>query len=239
MFDSALEFVIKYTNCTALTGESTAHITNFSYSDGAVQCHLSFRISGNYTGNVKFYYGLREFYQNNKLYVHSRNDVQLLGNLNEVTGCRPLDRASNFVYAPCGFVANSMFNDSFKLFFHDKHGAAIIVPFTTRGVISDIVRKRKFRNPKLKGNQTLCDAFQLKVGFVETSRSEEQDMKGIGHLQNTMRPPWWQTDLCKLGFGVSGTGIAFENVDFMVWMQTSALPNFRKHYRTLDNEVSE
>ncbi|KAE9414938.1 hypothetical protein Angca_008579 [Angiostrongylus cantonensis] len=77
----------------------------------------------------------------------------------------------------------------------------------------------------------------MKVGFVETSRSEKQDMKEIGHLQNTMRPPWWQTDLCKLGFGVSGTGIAFENVDFMVWMQTSALPNFRKHYRTLDNEV--
>ncbi|KAE9412035.1 hypothetical protein Angca_006288 [Angiostrongylus cantonensis] len=116
MFDSALEFVIKYTNCTALTGESTAHITNFSYSDGAVQCHLSFRISGNYTGNVKFYYGLREFYQNNKLYVHSRNDVQLLGNLNEVTGCRPLDRASNFVYAPCGFVANSMFNGELVVF---------------------------------------------------------------------------------------------------------------------------
>ncbi|VDM58771.1 unnamed protein product [Angiostrongylus costaricensis] len=213
-FDSALEFVIKYTNCTTLTGESTAHITNYSYADGAVQCYLSFRITDNYTGSVKFYYGLKEFYQNNKLYVHSRNDVQLLGNLNEVAGCKPLDRASNFVYAPCGFVANSMFNDSFKLFFHDKHEAVIIVPFTTKGVIPDKVRKRKFRNPKLKGNQTLCDAFQ-----------------------NTMRPPWWQIDVCKLGFGVPGTGIAFENVDFMVWMQTSALPNFRKHYRTLDNEV--
>ncbi|VDO19818.1 unnamed protein product [Heligmosomoides polygyrus] len=80
----ALELQIKYTNCTTSTGNSTSEINDFSYPDGSTQCHLSFAITENFTGTVKFYYGLREFYQNNRLYIESRNDVQLIGNLDEV-----------------------------------------------------------------------------------------------------------------------------------------------------------
>ncbi|KIH42812.1 hypothetical protein ANCDUO_27198, partial [Ancylostoma duodenale] len=54
---------------------------------------------------------------------------------------------------------------------------------------------------------------------------------------NTTRPPWWQTDVCKLGANVQGVGVGFENIDLMIWMQTAALPNFRKLYRILDREV--
>lgn len=214
--DHSLELQIKYTNCTTSTGNSTSEINDFSYPDGSTQCHLSFAITENFTGTVKFYYGLREFYQNNRLYIESRNDVQLIGNLDEVSGCKPLDYVdqSNITYAPCGFVANSMFNDSFQLLLHGELGGDVLVPFTTRNMISDKAKKRKFRNPTPSGNETLCDAFK-----------------------NTERPPWWQLDTCQLGAGVVGVGVGFENIDFMMWMQTAALPNFRKLYRILDTEV--
>ncbi|KHJ81010.1 hypothetical protein OESDEN_19308, partial [Oesophagostomum dentatum] len=57
-------------------------------------------------------------------------------------------------------------------------------------------------------------------------------------LQNTVRPPWWQKDVCRLGANTPGVGVGFENVDFMIWMQTAALPNFRKLYRILDRDAS-
>ncbi|VDM72354.1 unnamed protein product [Strongylus vulgaris] len=34
-----------------------------------------------------------------------------------------------------------------------------------------------------------------------------------------------------------GTGVGFENIDFIMWMQTAALPDFRKLYRLLDRET--
>ncbi|KIH54162.1 hypothetical protein ANCDUO_15692 [Ancylostoma duodenale] len=79
-----MELVIKYTNCTTSSGNATEDMEVFSYPDGTAQCHLNFAITDNFTGDIKFYYGLREFYQNNRLYVGSRNDVQLLGKLDQV-----------------------------------------------------------------------------------------------------------------------------------------------------------
>lgn len=36
-----------------------------------------------------------------------------------------------------------------------------MVPFTTRNMIPEKIRKRKYRNPKPEGNETLCDAFAV------------------------------------------------------------------------------
>lgn len=58
-----------------------------------------------------------------------------------------------------------------------------------------------------------------------------------GAFAHTMKPPAWSQDVCNLNDGEGGLG--FENFDFMVWMQTAALPEFRKIYRQLDtgNEI--
>lgn len=66
-----------------------------------------------------FYYGITNFYQNARTYVKSRSDEQLRGNENpDTTVCVPLefDPADNTtVLNPCGLVANSKFNDTFRL----------------------------------------------------------------------------------------------------------------------------
>ena len=64
---------------------------------------------------VYFYYGLKNFYQNHRRYVKSRDDSQLLGysvsTLN--SECTPYDypdqNYKNISYAPCGAIANSLF----------------------------------------------------------------------------------------------------------------------------------
>jgi hypothetical protein len=69
-------------------------------------------------GKVYMYYGLTNFYQNHRRYVKSRDDTQLLGQLsqNPSTDCHPFDKdTSNVAIAPCGAIANSLFNGKLLL----------------------------------------------------------------------------------------------------------------------------
>ena len=75
-------------------------------------------------GTVYMYYGLTNFYQNHRRYVRSRDDNQLHGymlspgDLND--DCDPYKQGSSngssFGYAPCGAIANSLFNGKARSF---------------------------------------------------------------------------------------------------------------------------
>lgn len=62
------------------------------------------------------YYGLSNYYQNHRRYVKSRDDNQLLGRINQepVSDCMPFAYVTNgsnkIPIAPCGAIANSLFN---------------------------------------------------------------------------------------------------------------------------------
>lgn len=63
------------------------------------------------------YYGLSNFYQNHRRYVKSRDDNQLLGRLDAdpSSDCAPFAYGNDSTgverpIAPCGAIANSMFN---------------------------------------------------------------------------------------------------------------------------------
>ncbi|GMS98397.1 hypothetical protein PENTCL1PPCAC_20572 [Pristionchus entomophagus] len=78
------------------------------------------------------------------------------------------------------------------------------VPLTTDGVLWGVDKDRKFNNPPDNGNPDMCSRFQ-----------------------NTAKPPNWPKPVCQIPD-------ALENVDFIVWMRTAGLPNFRKLWRKLD-----
>ena len=72
-------------------------------------------------GSVHMYYSLTNFYQNHRRYVKSRDDNQLLGSATDyrslTSDCEPFRGISNstlegggVAYAPCGAIANSLFN---------------------------------------------------------------------------------------------------------------------------------
>uniref|UniRef100_A0AC34GPH2 Cell cycle control protein 50A n=1 Tax=Panagrolaimus sp. ES5 TaxID=591445 RepID=A0AC34GPH2_9BILA len=222
--NAAKEHTIDYTNCTQLNDTDNNNYFEFpndgivsrlegieTSGNGNIKCIYKINLTTTYNGSVKFYYGMNNFYQNMRLYVRSRNDEQLQGKkLGMVEDCQPfkcLNDTKKHPFAPCGAVANSFFNDTFLLKYN-YNGTEIPVPWTTNGLIDDDV-KTKYQNPQysLKGN--LCEAFN-----------------------NTIRPPAWPQDICTLDDKEGGLG--FENFDFMVWMQTAALPKFRKIYRQLD-----
>ena len=80
-------------------------------------------------GTVYMYYGLTNFYQNHRRYVRSRDDNQLHGemlspgDLND--DCEPYKEGTNgtgtsFGYAPCGAIANSLFNGTSRGFIYKE-----------------------------------------------------------------------------------------------------------------------
>jgi len=128
-------------------------------------------------------------------------------------------------YAPCGLVANSLFNDTIRLVRCTDPSCSTFERVRQTG--SDISwesdRKTKFSNPPVAAGQDLCDAF---VG---------------------VKPPNWPVDACNLGEAVPGvynpfspefnsSGRGYKNEDLIVWMRSAALPNFRKLYRRIVNE---
>jgi hypothetical protein len=101
------------------------------------------------TGQVYFYYALNNFHQNHRRYTRSRNNYQLLGSLELIesysTDCSPFDKnaTSGRMIAPCGAMANSMFNDTFTLTASDNS----TVPFTYEGVAWDVDVGTRLANP--------------------------------------------------------------------------------------------
>lgn len=170
-------------------------------------------------------------------YFRSRDDDQLRGAVHSAgSECDPVRYSNKSIpIVPCGAVANSMFNgtinlkkigriawlsdiycsqcalDTFKLNYRRKRDSETIeVPFTTEDTLSATLR-RKYKNPKpCSSTDEKCEGFN-----------------------DTAKPPNWPQHISKVGYDTQN-GRALENFDFIVWMETAALPTFRKIYRKLN-----
>lgn len=93
-----------------------------AYVEASNLCELQFTITKDIAGPVFQYYKLKNFYQNQRLYVKSVDWRQLKGDAksyDELSDCAPLigpgetnAAGGQLVYYPCGLIANSMFNDT-------------------------------------------------------------------------------------------------------------------------------
>lgn len=173
-------------------------------------------------GKVFMYYGLTNFYQNHRRYVKSRDDKQLKGDLtSENSECEPFlkpSQNSTVKYAPCGAIANSLFNDTITLQYRTASTSQWKdVPLLRTGIAWDSDIQYKFKNPPQAEGQSLQDVF-TKAG--------------------TVKPRDWQKNIWELDPGnPSNNGL--QNEDLIVWMRTAALPNFRKLYRRVDHDNAQ
>lgn len=106
------------------------------------------------------YYGLSNYYQNHRRYVKSRDDDQLLGRLKNPpsTDCAPFDKNDEGLpIAPCGAIANSLFNDTLKIRIKDT---GRMVPLLRKGIAWPSDRDVKFRNPSTPGKTLEEGSFQ-------------------------------------------------------------------------------
>uniref|UniRef100_A0A915MJG5 Protein kinase domain-containing protein n=1 Tax=Meloidogyne javanica TaxID=6303 RepID=A0A915MJG5_MELJA len=128
---------------------------------GSNICIFDISLEEDFLGDVYFYYELENYYQNHRRYMRSRNDLQMLGRLDEVSDCSPFDYLDGRKIAPCGAIANSMFNDTFTL--KEKYTGKTI-EWSYEELIWPADRT-KFINPKCSNGdcQTindLCGVFQ-------------------------------------------------------------------------------
>lgn len=176
-------------------------------------CTVTFSLDQPFENNVFMYYGLSNFYQNHRSYVNSRDDSQLNGDpfalKNPSTVCEPYHTSDGLPIAPCGAIANSLFNDTLELYYMDN-GTRTIIPMAKKGIAWQKDKYKKFRNPS--GNKNLTVAFQ-----------------------GTTKPVNWRKSIYKLDPDDPNNN-GFINEDFLVWMRIAALPTFRKLYRIIQKK---
>ncbi|XP_035828691.1 cell cycle control protein 50A isoform X3 [Aplysia californica] len=155
--DGIKEFTYDYTNCerTGGGGQTCADFfTNPNNTGLTCNCQIT-RTLEKFEKSVYVYYGLTNFYQNHRRYVRSRDDDQLHGenigpgSLND--DCDPYRTVSinstTYGYAPCGAIANSLFNDSFSLTYVPSTGSSEAVGLIRTGIAWVSDKNVKFNNP--------------------------------------------------------------------------------------------
>ncbi|CAM4825655.1 unnamed protein product [Rotaria magnacalcarata] len=214
--ERVLEYDIDYTdsNCMSTTNSSVTCadvLERANYNGTTCYCETKFTLDTTFEGDVYFYYGLTNYYQNHRRYVRSRDDNQLLGNKDAVSSdCQPFQKTtngSNLDLTPCGAIANSRFNDSLSLSYNGNGNES--VPFTNLGIAWSTDKAVKFKNPS--GASTFFPA--------------------------NPHPPNWQITAWDLDPNNTDNN-GYQNEDFIVWMRTAAMPTFRKLYRKLQRSSS-
>ncbi|KAG7511348.1 cell cycle control protein 50A-like [Solea senegalensis] len=211
------EFEIDYTGVD-LDSPCYSCAKNFSWnSTTPCVCTVDFTLEQPFESNVYMYYGLSNFYQNHRRYVKSRDDSQLYGDLSSLKEpskeCEPYRKRDGLPIAPCGAIANSLFNDTLDLYHIESNGTVNVIPLVNRGIAWWTDKHVKFRNPGGNNNN-------LTVAF-----------------QDTAKPVNWRKPVYELDpTDLENNG--FVNEDFIVWMRTAALPTFRKLYRIIHKKSS-
>ncbi|XP_062863430.1 cell cycle control protein 50B [Trichomycterus rosablanca] len=172
-------------------------------------CEITFSFSELLEGPVFFYYGLSNYYQNYRQYGASVDASQLSGDtkyfLNPEDTCVPYQYDSSLKpIVPCGSLANSMFNDTFKLYRY-VNGEKKQVLFDRKGIAWWTDYNIKYRNPA-PVNGSFANAFN-----------------------GTVKPINWPKPAYELD-PTDQANNGFQNQDFLVWMRRAALPDFRKLY---------
>ncbi len=204
--------------CASLLENRASGYTNTSQPLKRCRCEVSIELTSSFDAHTTYlYYALDNYFQNHRRYVKSRWDPQLRSQ--DLTGgvdCDPLTKdAAGLAYLPCGLVANSLFNDTIRLF-----QCASASDCTTRTPVamtgSQITwasdRDNKFKNPT--SPDALCSYPDWQT--------------------QTTRPQNWPVPLCQLGMSVNATtaynpwapefgssGRGLENEDLIVWMRTA------------------
>ncbi|XP_053566422.1 cell cycle control protein 50A [Bombina bombina] len=205
------EFEIDY---TGIEPDSPCHkCLNATLSGATCYCTINFTLDYAFESTVFMYYGLSNFYQNHRRYVKSRDDSQLNGDKSSLTNpskeCEPYRTSDNKPIAPCGAIANSMFNDSLTLY--NLSNGREKIELKKNGIAWWTDKNVKFRNPT--GNT-----------------SDLQDI-----FKDTTKPINWQKPVYQLD-PQDPSNNGFVNEDFIVWMRTAALPTFRKLYRLIEKK---
>ena len=257
--NSIFEYEVRYDDVRRCTpnnndGLMTVNLAGRSYSQGC-RTIVNFTVAADVPGPVYMYYKLTNFYQNHRRYAKSRDTQQIAGKDvgTPSSDCEPLLTPGDYwgntsapltvdgtamtyaglKYAPCGLVAWSMFNDTFKLYSTTGGG--------TPTLLCDTSAFSKETNQPTRVNMT-C-----------TKRGVTWESDYQKFAKPFLAPNVWTGNRSAYGSSITTNDpflqngyYAFEaghvvptttDEDFMVWMRTASLPTFRKLFRIFSRGI--
>ncbi|KAI3755986.1 hypothetical protein L1987_55797 [Smallanthus sonchifolius] len=138
---NVVEIVDRYDDSCVPSGLRSDKV-RFIQSDANKTCNRTLTVPKHMKQPIYVYYQLDNFYQNHRRYVKSRSDKQLRNRNNEddTSSCKPEDTVNGTTIVPCGLVAWSMFNDTFRF----STGNDVQLPVTKRDISWKSDRDHKF-----------------------------------------------------------------------------------------------
>ena len=194
-----------------------------------VNCTMKIEIDSDIPQPIYVYYQLDNFYQNHRRYVKIRSNEQLMGtelSVDQLSDCDPIITNANLgkdksfdgtplvasaPAFPCGLVAKSYFNDTFEIWTTNP-SKNITIADNDIAWESDV--KYKFKN--------LGDGWESKQ-WTDVTNGKLFLLRNI--YVKTIDAHACVTILC------------LEH--FIVWMRTAGLPNFRKLYGKVTEDLKK
>ncbi|KII65084.1 Cell cycle control protein 50A [Thelohanellus kitauei] len=127
-----------YTDCHNKLG------TDVNVQDNKL-CTVNIDIPKRTLNTLRFYYKIKNMYQNQRLYAESYDFMQQIGEPPPVklsSSCDRLAKDGNMIINPCGLVPNSMFNDTFEFTINGQ-----IRKLSTKNLIT-LPESKIFKNPE-------------------------------------------------------------------------------------------
>jgi len=246
-----------------LVSTKAGHLCKNPVNSTANSCLITqtIKIPKDMKAPVYVYYELDNFYQNHRRYVKSRADTQLRGDDKFfVTGCEPRDKGpctskagkkGECAVYPCGLIAWSVFNDTFYL--NDKNLSTTSFYKCAKGWDAETKDTTKCTVTPWK-NKGIAWSSDKEKKFIQMSAADAK--KAVLGRSGTFTPTASNTimmpyksfkyykcadesvkDLSKCADVDKYADV--NNEEFIVWMRTSGLPNFRKLHRIIDTDLKE
>ncbi|KAJ1394657.1 CDC50/LEM3 family [Sesbania bispinosa] len=171
--ESVEEAAIRYDN-TCLPSSYAENAVAYIKSGDNKTCTTKWIVQHKMEAPIYIYYQLDNYYQNHRRYVKSRNDKQLWskGAEGDTSNCFPEDKTKdNQPIVPCGLIAWSLFNDTYKFSMNNKdltvNKKDIAWGSDRRSKFGSHVYPKNFQNGDLIGGAKLNESIPL---------SEQEDL---------------------------------------------------------------
>jgi len=201
-------------------------------------CEVDFEIEYDMETPIYFYYELVGFYQNHRRYSSSKSYQQLRGDAGaDTSDCTPLTEYGDDTLVPCGMFAGSFFEDRFTMEYQ-LPGETGFTPLCAYEDEDDPCYMNEDGestdwswNDLNSDNETNWAAFYDDTKWVKDGIAWDTDVNDkfaadyvLGDGESNAGPRQVLTGLDMP---------SLDDEDFIVWMRTAALPNFRKLHRVI------
>jgi hypothetical protein len=223
------------------------------------KCDIEFEAPEDMEPPILIHYELTNFHQNHKNYYQSRDPYQLLGrpytqqNDVEAKFCAPLNKLGNIYLNPCGLIANTFFNDIFRLKLgNDTNGDPLEMLEEGIAWASDV--EYKYDHPR-GFRMELCE-YQPGDGTCDqTCCSIDTEYNGEQVSWNCDEPAYNEKDNNCYRYHYPDKNVTqylyqtypdvisplegVTNEHFIVWMRVATLPTFRKLYGYIEQPIQK